>query len=271
MRAPLKVRDGCVDNHTKTFIFSGSLGGGNVSQGAKEEAKKMVMVNGVGHSNGHKVATERLPATRLVDSAAVNLGFVRVVYPYYSAAIAGLDYALKKAGIQHGSKPPPGIFSDCIVLCAQDTEHLTEAIENIRKASTDATNVECPILVFAPQNDSKMAEASLRGGARGFIHAMMRPEQILRALSVASKGEIVAPRGLLEFLISDKSSLVDLDALSARQREILEIVAEGCTNAQINGRLFLAESTIKQHLRHAYKILGVKNRTEAAKVMRRFG
>jgi DNA-binding NarL/FixJ family response regulator len=233
----------------------------------KEEAKKMV----VGNGKGHKVATERRPAARLEDSAAVNLEFVQVVCPSYSVATAGLAYALKRAGIQHGIKPPPGIAPDCVVLCAQDAEHLSEAIENILKASTDQTSVDCPILIFAPQNDWKLAEASLRGGARGFIHAMMRPEQILRALSVASKGEIVAPRGLLEFLLADESSVGHLDDLSARQLQILELVAEGCSNPQISRRLFLAESTIKQHLGAAFKILGVKNRTQAVKVMRRAG
>ena len=45
--------------------------------------------------------------------------------------------------------------------------------------------------------------------------------------------------------------------LSARGREILEMVVDGLSNAQIAGRLYLSESTIKQHLRAAYKVLGV--------------
>jgi DNA-binding CsgD family transcriptional regulator len=53
--------------------------------------------------------------------------------------------------------------------------------------------------------------------------------------------------------------------LSPRQREILELVAEGLPNAQIARRLFITESTVKQHLHKAYKILGVRNRREAAK------
>ena len=143
---------------------------------------------------------------------------------------------------------------------------------NAGEATDDIASEPCPILIFAPQNDLKLAEASLRGGARGFVHAGMTPEQILRALSVASKGELVAPRELLESLIaSDEGALARLDALPARKREILELVEEGLTNAQIGKRLFLTESTIKQHLRVAYKILGVENRAQAAKVMRRAG
>jgi DNA-binding NarL/FixJ family response regulator len=60
----------------------------------------------------------------------------------------------------------------------------------------------------------------------------------------------------------------NLGALSARQREILGYVVEGLSNAEIGRRLYLSESTIKQHLRAAYKLLGVSNRTEAAKTMR---
>jgi DNA-binding NarL/FixJ family response regulator len=48
----------------------------------------------------------------------------------------------------------------------------------------------------------------------------------------------------------------------------LELLSEGLTNAQIAKRLFLTESTVKQHLRQAYKALGVSNRTEAARLLR---
>jgi hypothetical protein len=52
-------------------------------------------------------------------------------------------------------------------------------------------------------------------------------------------------------------------------REILGFVVEGLSNAEIGRRLYLSESTIKQHLRAAYKLLGVSNRTEAANLFRR--
>jgi len=55
--------------------------------------------------------------------------------------------------------------------------------------------------------------------------------------------------------------------LSARQREILQLAAEELSNAQIARHLFITESTVKQHLHKAYKILGVRNRREAAKFL----
>ncbi len=84
---------------------------------------------------------------------------------------------------------------------------------------------------------------------------------------MAETGEIVAPRKLVEYLLTPEGK-ADLDALSARQREILELVVEGLSNAEIGRRLYLSVSTIKQHLRAAYKVLGVHNRTEAARLIR---
>jgi DNA-binding CsgD family transcriptional regulator len=59
--------------------------------------------------------------------------------------------------------------------------------------------------------------------------------------------------------------------LSARQREVLWLVSEGMSNAQIARRLFVTESTVKQHLHAVYKTLRVKNRAQAARVFRGSG
>jgi DNA-binding NarL/FixJ family response regulator len=97
----------------------------------------------------------------------------------------------------------------------------------------------------------------------------MQPEQMLRAVGVALRGEIAAPRSVLEYVLGEERAGGNLGALSARQREILGLVDKGLSNAQIAERLFLSESTVKQHLRGAYKVLGVTNRTEAAALVRR--
>jgi DNA-binding NarL/FixJ family response regulator len=58
------------------------------------------------------------------------------------------------------------------------------------------------ILVFGLHLDLAVAQEALRAGARGFIHAGMKPKQIVRAVTVALEGEIVAPRQLLGYLVS---------------------------------------------------------------------
>jgi DNA-binding NarL/FixJ family response regulator len=124
-----------------------------------------------------------------------------------------------------------------------------------------------PLLVLGSQLDLGLVWASLKNGADGFVHAMMDPAQVLRAVEVVQKGELAAPWGLLGYFLSHNEN-PKIRALSARQREILELVVEGLSNAQIARRLHLSKSTIKQHLRAIYKVLGVGYRTEAAKTMR---
>src|SRR3712207_684765 len=191
------------------------------------------------------------------------LGLVWIDCPR-SVVSAGLVRALEeRARVYQGPNPPLEIPS-CVILCANGPEGLSERVQSHRELSPDAP----PVVVFAPQLDLPLARDAIQAGASGFVHAEMTPDQLLRAVAVAAKGELVAPRELLHYvLIEDQSG--DLAALSARQREILELVVEGLSNAEIGKRLFLSESTIKQHLRSAYKLLGVNNRTEAANLFRR--
>jgi len=159
---------------------------------------------------------------------------------------------------------PPRDDPSCIILCANSPEGLSERVEFYQDLRPDAP----PVVVFSPQLDLPLARDALLAGASGFVHAEMMPDQLARALAVAIRGELVAPRELLRYVLTNDQS-VDLAVLSVRQREILGYVAEGLSNAEIGRRLFLSESTIKQHLRAAYKLLGVSNRTEAANLFRR--
>jgi DNA-binding NarL/FixJ family response regulator len=192
-----------------------------------------------------------------------SLGLVWVDCPR-SVVSAGLVRALEKQAMVHqGPKPPEGAPS-CIILCANSHEGLSERVEFYREQSPEAS----PVVVFGPQLDLPLARDALQAGASGFVHAEMMPDQLVRALAVAARGELVAPRELLRYILNEDVP-ANLGALSARQREILGYVVEGLSNAEIGRRLYLSESTIKQHLRAAYKVLEVSNRTEAANLFRR--
>lgn len=194
------------------------------------------------------------------ESSSKPLGLIWVDCPYPVAAI-GLAHILEGKARVHIGREIPTENPLAIIFGTNGVEGLAEGVKRIREANPDAA-----VLVFGLHLDLPLASSALRVGARGFIHAAMEPEQIIRALKVAEKGEIVAPRELLEYLIIEDPK--DLNVLSARQREILEFVGDGLSNAQIAKKLFLTESTVKQHLRAAYKLLGVKNRTEAARLLR---
>jgi DNA-binding NarL/FixJ family response regulator len=204
-----------------------------------------------------------LKAGREGTSAAKPLGLVWVDCPH-SVVSAGLVRALEKQAMVHQGPKPPGDVPSCIILCANSHEGLSKRVEFYREQNLDAP----PVVVFCPQLDLPLARDALQAGASGFVHAEMMPDQLLRALAVVARGELVAPRELLGYVLT-KDYSGDLAALSVRQREILGYVVEGLSNAEIGRRLYLSESTIKQHLRAAYKLLGVSNRTEAANLFRR--
>ena len=179
--------------------------------------------------------------------------------------VIGLTQILEEeARVYAGSELPSGEVPDFVVLCkvSAAVEDVPESIEHLRGLLP-----ETPVLVFGIELDLSLAQTALKAGAMGFIHAGMEPSQIVRALLVASKGEVAAPRQMLEYMLAggDRDKLA---ALSFRQQEILELVTNGLSNAQIAQRLYLSESTIKQHLRAAYKLLDVRNRTEAARLFR---
>ena len=189
-----------------------------------------------------------------------RLGLVCIDCPYPVASV-GLERILEsEAPVYVGREPQTP--TSVIIFGVGGVEGVSEGMRRLRKHSPDAL-----ILVFGLYLDLAVARAALRSGARGFIHAGMQPDQIKRAVKMATEGEIVAPRQLLEYLISNED-VVDLNILSERQRQILELVEDGLTNAQVARKLYLTESTVKQHLRSAYKALGVKNRTEAVKLIR---
>jgi DNA-binding NarL/FixJ family response regulator len=207
----------------------------------------------------------RLEAVPEATSAAKKpLGLVWVVTPSYSITTEGLKKVLEgKADVHIGGESLAGSPS-CVVLYAGRLEEgCLEGMGRIRELYPGV-----PLLVLGSQLDLGLAWATLKDGADGFVHAMMHPAQVLRAVEVVQKGELAAPRQLLRWYFLSQNENPKIGDISARQREILELVVEGLSNAEIAGRLYLSESTIKQHLRAAYRELGVCNRTEAAKAMR---
>ena len=167
------------------------------------------------------------------------------------------------AAIIHRGPEPPRQLPSAVVCYADGAADVVARAGTIL-ASCPGT----PLLVLGPSAELSLARAALRAGARGFVHAGMGPGQIARALRVAVEGEVVLPRGLLEELVADDRQ-PDLSVLRPRQREVLDLVGEGLPNAEIARRLYVSESSVKQHLRSAYKALGLKNRRQASGVLRR--
>jgi two-component system response regulator DesR len=110
--------------------------------------------------------------------------------------------------------------------------------------------------------DTAQARAA---GAYGFVSTAVTARELLRDVRAAAAGLIVWPEP------EPDGADPARPALSRREREIVELVAEGETNREIAARLFLSPYTVKQHTTAVYRKLGVRNRTEAAQRARRLG
>ncbi len=221
----------------------------------------------------HRLETQP-PIARPTDLEPMNLdrakplGLVWIKCPWPTFSL-GLEETLKAyaAHVHQGQKPPPtGDSASLVILFCSSAEDVASEVEHLRALAP--TNAPSSVVVFGLSVDLQLARSALKAGACGFIHAQMPPEQIVRALLVASEGEVVLPRELLNQLVKEQSQAEHLSALTPRLLEILELVAEGESNAQIADRLSLSENTIKQHLRRTYKTLRVKNRTQAVRLFR---
>jgi len=111
---------------------------------------------------------------------------------------------------------------------------------------------------------------SCRAGVSGYISKDITVEHLIKAISLVADGEIVisppmAVELLQEFksLEASKAEVEDNAGLSQREKEVIALVAKGATNREIAATLFIAQNTVKVHLRNILEKLHVHNRQQA--------
>ena len=143
-----------------------------------------------------------------------------------------------------------------------------EATRRIRADRPDGPR----ILIFTTFDLDEYVYAALRAGASGFLLKDTLAADLLSAIRVVARGDaIVAPsvtRRLIERHIGSAGdplppTAADLRVLTEREREVLGLIARGLSNAEIAGRLFLTEGTVKGHVSHLLTKLGLRDRVQA--------
>ena len=134
------------------------------------------------------------------------------------------------------------------------------------------------VVMLTVSRDNADVLESLRRGAIGYLLKDMNPASLPVAVRAALGGEGVLPRALSAGLIEQfrhrpESRRVsgqsrERPALSAREWEILELLAEGATTADMAERLFLSQVTVRRHISSILSKLGVTSREEAARLVR---
>lgn len=140
-----------------------------------------------------------------------------------------------------------------------------EAIRRIR-----AARPEQPVLVFTTYDTDADVVRALDAGAIGYLLKDSAPQDIFGAIRDAVAGRSVLSPPVASRVL-DRMRRPD-QALTAREAELLSLLAEGLTNKELGKRLFISEATVKTHLAHIYAKLGVDSRAAAVSIaLRRDG
>ena len=122
---------------------------------------------------------------------------------------------------------------------------------------------------FEPSRETVLA--AVRAGAHGFLHKEISPEGLVRALRGAVQGEAPLSRDLASLMIDALHGLDErtrardrAGVLSSREREVLDLVAQGARNKQIASALTISEFTVKRHVQNILQKLELPSRKAAA-------
>ena len=138
------------------------------------------------------------------------------------------------------------------------------ALRRLREAG-----VGLRVAVITASRDPAHLQAALRAGADGYLLKNAEPHALLAQLRRVVAGQLVLAEGLGESLarsIRDDGGCVamDLVGLTSRERQILECIAAGHSNRKIAAELQISDATVKVHVKHLLKKLGLHSRVEAA-------
>jgi two-component system, NarL family, response regulator DevR len=151
----------------------------------------------------------------------------------------------------------------------------TDGIEACRALKSELPDVN--VLMLTSFGTQEAVLAALMAGASGFLLKNAGHDELLRAIRAVAAGESLldpavtraVTQRLVELTTNGEHPL--LRSLSAREREVLALVAQGATNREIAERLVISETTARNHVSHILDKLGVRRRAEAAVLAAQLG
>jgi DNA-binding NarL/FixJ family response regulator len=121
--------------------------------------------------------------------------------------------------------------------------------------------VTARVLVLTTYDTDRDVLPAIEAGATGYLLKDTDRDELVHAIRTAARGEAVLSPSVATRLLGQVRT--PLDALSARELEVLKLIADGTTNREAATKLFISEATVKSHLLHIYTKLGVNDRAAA--------
>jgi len=132
------------------------------------------------------------------------------------------------------------------------------------------------VLVLTTYDDDEWVYDAVRSGASGYLLKDTPPDHLIAAIkgTVAGKSYIdpdVAGKILTGYAVHGPAKLPTNYKFSEREREVLQLLAQGLSNADIAGQLYITEGTVRNYTSEIFRKLGVSDRTQAAIMALRYG
>jgi len=198
------------------------------------------------------------------------------------------DHALVRRGMSYVVKEG---FPDAEVVEAESSAAALEALRtggkvdlalvDVRMPDLDGLELlraikgeweEMPVIMLSTYENAPYVKRALADGAAGYLLKDATPEDLSQAINVAmsGSGNVLSPRVIQNLFEDQEAANASSNgrrseySLTQREHDILALLAEGRSNREIAGRLYLSEKTVKAHLAAIFRKLGVTNRTQAA-------
>jgi len=146
-----------------------------------------------------------------------------------------------------------------------------DGLEATRRIAADDDLAGVKVIILTTFESDEYVYQALRAGASGFLVKDTDPEELIRAVQVVARGDALLSPSVTRRLITNLATQPrvpstaprqSLSRLTEREREVLSLVAEGLSNDEIAGRLFLSPLTTKTHVSRIMTKLGARDRAQ---------
>ena len=140
-------------------------------------------------------------------------------------------------------------------------------------AAAGPLSEKAKVLMLSYSEDEQLVTGAIRNGAAGYlVHGRFDPDELEARIQAVARGEMVLSPAVTPAVfdvlrrapgVANDEDELGLGSLTAREREVLNLLARGNTNREIAEQLFITNKTVKNHLSRIYEKIGVHSRSEA--------
>ncbi len=210
--------------------------------------------------------TEQATPLRILivdDHAVVRSGLRAVLEDEEGLEVLGEAANARESLVQAQALRPDVVLMDIRMEAGDDASGI-DACREIRSELP-----ETQVIMFTSYGEREAVLASIMAGATGFLTKNVSHARLVEAIRAVGRGQSLLDASVTRDVIERLAELgraqpEPVDLLSDREREVLLLVAQGCTNKEIGAKLFLSPYTARNHVIHILDKLGLSRRSEAA-------